>query len=82
MGANFRLWLKKNLSSIPRQRTGLRLGPVAVILTWAYMPLCMDGAGVQVFLDLCDKVFFLIQYMGAVLFLADRVFCKLPQDKE
>jgi hypothetical protein len=31
------------------------------------MPLCMGGQGFGGFLDLCEKVFFLIQYSGAVL---------------
>jgi hypothetical protein len=36
-------------SFVPRQSTCLRSGPVVVVLTWATMPLCMGGAGVQGF---------------------------------
>jgi hypothetical protein len=43
--------------------------PVTVILTWAIVSLCMGGVEVRGFLDLCDNVFFLIQYLGIVLTL-------------
>jgi hypothetical protein len=38
------------------------------------MPLCMGGQGFGGFLDLCEKVFFLIQCPGAVLPPAGQVY--------
>jgi hypothetical protein len=67
--------VKKIPSLVPRQSTGLKLGPGrghshmgfdAAVYGW--------GRGSGGFLDLCEKVFFLIQYSGVVLPPAGRVF--------
>lgn len=71
---NFKVRIKKIPSFVLRQSTGLRSGPVMVvvfvphrcchILTWATVPLCMSGAGFRGFLDLREV--FLIQCPGAL----------------
>ena len=75
MQANFQAKVKKIPSSVPCQSTGLRPGPGRWSFSHGLRCHCVwVGQGFGGFLDLREKVFFLIQCPGAVLPPAGRVF--------
>lgn len=76
--SEFQVVVKTIISYVLCQNIGLRLGlgrRSRSFSHWATMLLCMDGTEVQGFsgaevrgfLDLCEKVYFILQYSGVVL---------------